>query len=230
MSSNKPPLARRRAPRTCASVFLALCIVFLVWLASGPSDDDDGGAETTDRGDGAAGAAAAAAADGTRDDTILSDVHDDLLHHGQGGEGAAHAHRRRHHSHHHHHHHHGGGYLGKVREVAEDAFDSAEETFRHFVMDVATHNKMHPEDEVVDDHRQYEHRGLENNNDEGGAVVKDEDRRVDAGVGVTPGDSEAAGAAAKSTQAALQELRRKVEVLEGEREGRHEEREHTTTT
>jgi hypothetical protein len=36
-----------------------------------------------------------------------------------------------------------------VREVAEDAFDSAEETFRHFVMDVSTHNKHHPEDAVV---------------------------------------------------------------------------------
>ena len=52
--------------------------------------------------------------------------------------------------------------MGKVREVAEDAFDSAEETFRHFVMDVGTHNKNHPEDEVVDDHhhhRQQQHVG-----------------------------------------------------------------------
>ena len=40
-NTNKALPVRRRAARAFTSVFLVLCIIFLLWLATGPDDDDD---------------------------------------------------------------------------------------------------------------------------------------------------------------------------------------------
>jgi hypothetical protein len=78
------PPRRARAARTCASAFLALCIVFLLWLfTAGPGDDDDG----------AAGSGASSTS--SKHDDLLVGVPDDFLHHGHG-EGATHAKHTKH--------------------------------------------------------------------------------------------------------------------------------------
>jgi hypothetical protein len=54
-------------------------------------------------------------------------------------------HGEQHHSRHHHHH---SGYLGAIRDAAEDVLDSAEESFRTFTSH--SQSNHHPEDAVAD--------------------------------------------------------------------------------
>ena len=210
MNNNKTLPVRRRAARTFTSVFLGLCIIFLLWLATGPDDDDDGGGGRTSTANGKGEDVVVSGA--TTHDDLLTGVPDDFLHH-VGGEGT-HAKRHRHH------HHHGGGYLGKVREVAEDAFDSAEETFRHFVMDVSGKHHHHSHSHRDDDAEELDETDIHESRQPGGSevvgvVVGEEERSKHAGIADTPSESEAVEAAEKRMMAAVDELKRKVETLEG---------------
>ena len=110
-----------------------------------------------------------------------------------------------------------------MREVAEDAFDSAEETFRHFVMDVSgkhhhhrSHRHSHRDDDAEERDETDNHESRQPGGSEVvGVVVGEEERSKHAGIADTPSESEAVEAAEKRMIAAVDELKRKVETLEG---------------